>query len=116
MLLEAGRGRGALERELFDVADLGEERHDRQSHVATIVGDDGLDRHHRAFVEHDDHRLLSGGEFADDRDHADHERLRRGIGDERLLAVEERDLGRIEHVGAADRPGRLRSGSRLRCR
>ena len=57
-----------------DVADLREERHDRQPHVAPVVGDHGLNRHHRAFVEHDDHRLLRGGELADDRDHADHER------------------------------------------
>ena len=33
--------------------------------------------------------------------HADHERRLRGVGDERLLAVEERDLGGLEHVAAA---------------
>ena len=59
---------------VFDVADLAEERHERQPHEAAVVGDDGLHRHQRAFVEHDDHRLLGGGEVADDRDHADHER------------------------------------------
>ena len=103
----AGRGSRSVEGEFSDVADLGEERHDGQPHVAAIVRDDGLYGHQRAFVEHDDDRLLGGGKFADDRDHADHERLRRRIGDERLLTVEERDLGRVEHVGAAIALGRF---------
>ena len=102
VVLAGARARGrAFERERVDVADLREERHDGHAHVAPVVGDDGLDRHHRAFVEHDDHRLLCGREFADDRDHADDERPLRGVGDERLLAVEQRDFRRVEHVRAA---------------
>ena len=86
---------------VFDVADLAEERHDRQPHEAPVVGDHGLDGHERAFGEHDDHRLLGGGEVADHRDHADDERALRRVGDERLLAVEQRDLRRLQHVAAA---------------
>ena len=52
-------------------------------------------------VEHHDHRLLGGGEVADDRDHADHERPLRRVRDEGLLAVEQRHLGRLQHVRAA---------------
>ena len=55
----------------------------------------------RAFGQHDDHRLLGGGEVADDRNHADHERHRARVGHEGLLAVEQRHLGRLEHVAAA---------------
>ena len=57
-------------------------------------------REERAFGEDDDHRLLGGGEVADDRDHADHERALRRVGDERLLAVEQRHLGGLQDVGA----------------
>ena len=55
----------------------------------------------RAFGEHHDHRLMGGGKVADDRNHADHERASATVGHEGLLAVEQRDLGRLQHVGAA---------------
>ena len=90
---------GELER--VHVADLAEEGHDRQADKAPVVGDHRLDGQEGSFGEDDDHRLLGGGKVAHDRDHADHERALRGVGDERLLAVEQRHLRRLQHVAAA---------------
>ena len=86
--------------EVFHVADLAEEGDDRQAHKAAVVGDHGLDGHERAFGEDDDHRLLRGGEVAHHGDHANDKGALRGIGDVRLLPVEQRDLGRLEDVAA----------------
>ena len=94
-------GRRAGELEGVHGGDLAEEGHDRQADETLVVGDDGLDGHERAFGEDDNHRLLCGGEVAHDGDHADHEGALRGVGDVRLLPVEERDLGGLEHVAAA---------------
>ena len=94
------RGRRAGELERVDGADLAEERHDRQADEPPVAGDDRLHGHGRAFGEDDDDRLLGGGEIAHHRDHADHERALRGVGDHRLLAVEQRHLGGLEHVAA----------------
>ncbi len=90
----------AGELEGVHVADLAEEGHDREADETLVVGDHGLDGHERAFGEDDDHRLLCGGEVAHHGDHADHERALRRVGDVRLLPVEERDLGGLEHVAA----------------
>ncbi len=97
-----GRGRFTSgEGERVHVADLAEERHHRQPHEPAIVRDHGLHGQERSFAEHHDHRLLGGGEVAHHRHHADHERALRRVGDERLLAIEERDLGCLQHVAAA---------------
>ncbi len=106
MALFGRRGARAREGERVHVADPAEERHDRQAHEAAILGHDGLHGHERPFGEHDDHRLLGGGEIAHHRDHADHERRLRRVGDEGLLAVEERDLGGLQHVAAVVALGR----------
>ena len=95
------------------VADLAEERHHGQPHEAAVVRDHGLHGQRRAFGEHDDHRLLGGGEVAHDRNHADHERLCVVIEHRRLLAVEQRDLRRLQHVAAAIALGGLDEEERL---
>ena len=96
-----GRGRGrAGELERVDRGDLAEERHDREPHESPVGRDHGLDGHERALREDDDDRLLGGGEVAHHGNHADDERALRRVGDERLLAVEERDLRGLEHVAA----------------
>src|SRR5262249_49358371 len=78
------RGRGAFERELLHIADLAEERHYRQAHIASVVGDDRLDRHERTLIQHDDYWLLRRREVAHDGDDADDEWRLGGIRDERL--------------------------------
>ena len=92
-----GRSR---EGEFLHVRDLAEEGNDGQADEAPIVGNDGLHGHERALGEDDDDGLLGRGEVAHHRHHADDERRLRGVGDERLLAVEERDLGGLQDVGA----------------
>ena len=83
---------------VLHVADLAEERHDRQPDEPPVVRHDRLHGEDVPSIEHDDHRLLGDGEIADHGDHADHERHLRRIGDERLLAVEQRHLGGLEDI------------------
>ena len=47
------------------------------------------------------------GEVAHDRNHADHERPLSRVGHGGRLAVEQRDLGRLQHVACGDPPARL---------
>ena len=88
----------ALELELFHLADLREERHERQTDEATVAGDDRLHVHSRALGEHGDHRLLGRREIAHHGNDARHERPLGLVGDEGVLAVEERDLRRLHHI------------------
>ena len=56
--------------------------------------------------EHHDHRLLGGGKVAHDRNHADHERALGRVRHEGLLAIEQRDLGRLQDIRCASRTAR----------
>lgn len=72
-----------------------------------------MDRQRGAFRQHDDHRLLSRGEIADDRDNARHERTLRGIAHRRSLTVEQRHLGSLQNVRAGIALGGLNDKERL---
>ena len=101
-LLVAGlrlRGPRAFELELLNLADLREERHEREPDEPPVVRHHCLHVDRRALVEHRDHRLLSRCEVAHDRDDRGHERPLAGVGHEGLLAIEERDLRSLHHVG-----------------
>ena len=97
--VDRARGR-AREGEFRHAGDLAEEGDDGEADEAAVVGDHGLHGHEGALGEDHDDGLLGGGEVAHHRHHADDERRLRGIGDERLLAVEEGDLGGLQDVAA----------------